>query len=279
MEYIRTFTREFDTGPEADLSVDGRAGAITVRGEETARVRIEVVARLWGEDEAEADDQAELIKGGIRRDGNRISIRAPALLHPRSFIFFTRGPRIDYQISVPKKTKATIANRSGRTEIEQIAGPLDVDSRSGRVSVREIGADVRVTSRSGSVQVESIGGSLTLESRSGSVRVSACKRDVSLISRSGSVVIEEVGGKLKLESRSGAVRYEGAVLDAFEIDVRSGLVRLAVDAERPFFLDAQSDHGAVRSDLPLRRGGGAPSADGPTLRVRTRSGMIHIVPR
>jgi hypothetical protein len=56
-------------------------------------------------------------------------------------------------------------------------------------------------------------------------------------------------------------------------------VRLAVDVDRPFFLDAQSHHGAVHSDLPLRRGAGGPKADAPTLRVHTRSGSIHIGPR
>lgn len=278
MDYIRTFTREFDTGSEAELSVDGRSGAVTVRGEETGRVRIEVVARLWGEDESEADDQAELIKRGIHQEGKRITVRAPALLRAHPLIFFARGPRIDYQITVPQRTIATIVNRSGRTEIERIAGPLEVDSRSGRVSVREIGADTRIISRSGSVQVETIAGVLALESRSGSVRVSGCTRDVAIHSRSGSVQIDDVGGKLKLESRSGSVRYDGAVRDSVDIDVTSGSVRLAVDIDRPFFLDAQSDHGAVHSDLPIRRGGEGPKAGAPTLRVRTRSGGIHLVP-
>jgi len=47
-----------------------------------------------------------------------------------------------------------------------------------------------------------------------------------------------------------------------------------------FFLDAETARGSVRSDLRLRHVRGGGSGDlGPTVRVRTRSGSIHIVPR
>ncbi len=301
MEYIRTFVREFEVGEQAELFVENRSGTVAVRGEETRTVRVEVVARLWAESEAEADDLAELVARNIRQENKRVTIRAPALVRPGGFLFlFGRGPRIDYQVRAPGGTKAQITNRNGRIEVEDLKGPLHVEARNGRVAVNRIGKDTTITSRSGSVQADSIAGSLSIESRSGGVAVRQCEGDATVHSRSGTLQIEEVGGDLKIESRSGSisvldvggavrvsarsgsVRYEGAVHGRFDIDVTSGSVRLAVDADKSFFLDAESTSGSVRSDLPLRRppaGGGPSRAGGPTVRIRTLSGAIHIVPR
>ena len=297
MDYIRTFTREFDTGEPVDLVLENRAGAVSVRGEDTQRTRIEVVAHLWAETEDEADDQAELISRGIRRDGKRIVVRAPALLRPHPFLFFARSPRIDYTITVPHRCSATITSRSGRVEVERIRGALEVNARSGRIAVQEIDGDARLISRSGSVQAESIAGSLLAESRSGSVRVGRCKGSAQVVARSGSVQVEDVGGNLEVQTRSGSTgiadaggevrvsamsgsfRYEGPVRGSFDIDLMSGSAKLALDPDSVFFLDAETISGSVRSDLPVRGKASAPPKDAPTVRVRTRSGSIVLAPR
>jgi DUF4097 and DUF4098 domain-containing protein YvlB len=300
MEYIRTFTREFDVGERAELRVDNRSGAVTVRGEERRTAHIEVVARLWGETEEDADDQVAAIERGIQHDGARVSVRAPHLVRPSGWLFlFGRGPRIDYQITVPHATEAELISRSGRVEVEGLREPLRVEARSGRVTAAEIGADVNIISRSGHVQATDVAGSLAIESRSGKVQVARCKGNVTVNSRSGALQIEGVGGSLRIEnrsgyvsmadvdgslyvrSRSGALRYEGPVKDSFDIELMSGAAMLAIDRESVFMLDAETFSGMVRSDLPVRRdpGGSASRAQAPTLRVRTHSGMIRLTPR
>ena len=281
MEYIRTLTREFETGDRVELDIEGRSGTIAVRGEDTSRVRIEVVARLWADDELEADEQAELIARGIKGEGARVSVRAPTLLRPHPLLFFGRSPRIDYQITVPLRTSATIENRSGRCEIEHIEGPVEIDARSGRVQLRDVRANVRVVSRSGSVQAESLGGEIDIESRSGSVRLADCANALKVQSRSGAIQIEEPGADVHAHANSGSVRYDGRVRGSIQIEVESGSIKLSVNPDAVFFLDAESAHGSVRSDLPLRtRGAAKPANDSsPHVRLRARSGSIYIGPR
>ena len=296
MEFIRTFTQQFQVGERATLSFEGRSGAVSIHGEETDEVRIEVVARLWAESESEADDQAELIARGIRHEGERVTVRTPLLPRTGVFLFFGRGPRVDYQLSVPQRTKAQLNARSGRVEIANIAGPLQIESRSGRISIREIGADTSVVCRSGHLEIEEIAGSLSIESRSGKIQLRGCTGDVQIDSRSGALQIENPGGDVRVQNRSGsitisdaaagvtvashsgAVRYRGAIRGPFDIQLASGAVTLAVDPNDHFFLDAETTSGIVRSDLPLRHGG-AGGGDGPTVRIRTRSGSIRIMPR
>ncbi|MGB2694480.1 MAG: DUF4097 family beta strand repeat-containing protein [Dehalococcoidia bacterium] len=298
MEYLRTLTREFDVGERATLDIENRSGTIGVRGEETRQARIEVLARIWAESDDEADDQFELVARGIRQEDSRIIVRAPALLRPSGFLgLLTRGPRIDYQLTVPRESSGQLAQHSGPIEVTGVAGPLQIEARSGRVTVSQIGADTTIASRSGTVQAERIAGALVIDSRSGGVRVRGCKGSLSiesrsgslqiedvggdtrLVSRSGSVSIADVGGALTLHTRSGAVRYAGGVHGAFDIDVTSGSVQLAFEPNSVFFLDAETHSGTVRSEFSLKKDGSAPSDHGPTVRIRTHSGSIHIVPR
>ena len=46
MDYVRTLSREFDTGGRLDLSIENRSGVISVRGEDTNVARLEVIAHL-----------------------------------------------------------------------------------------------------------------------------------------------------------------------------------------------------------------------------------------
>jgi DUF4097 and DUF4098 domain-containing protein YvlB len=279
MEFIRTLSVSFDIGHTAKLTVESRSGTVSVRGDDSSRVRIEVVARLWAEDDDEADDQAELIRRGIQQKTDEVSIRTPALLRPKPFLFFgARGPRVDYQITVPNRTQARIDSKSGQVEVDAIAGPLEVESSSGKVAVRGVDADVRIQSRSGTVQAEAVGGSLEAETRSGSIRAKDCAGDATLEARSGSLVIENVRGRLKAGARSGSIKYEGPVLDSFDIDVTSGSVRMLVDPDSRFFLDAEAVSGSVTSDLRLRDDGdgGRPRKNAPKVRIRTVSGSIRI---
>ncbi len=280
MEFIRTLDVSFDVGDATRLSVESQSGTVAVRGDGGRSVRVEVVARLWAEDDAEADDQAELIRRSIQHEGDKVTIKTPALLRPRPFLFFGHSrPRVDYQITVPTKTQAKIDSRSGSIEVEAIAGPLRIASRSGKVIVSDVTSDVEVRSRSGSIQAESIGGSLHVESRSGSMRIKSCRGDASLESRSGSVTIEDIGGRLKAGIRSGSFKYDGAVHGSFDIGVTSGSVRLALDPDSRFFLDAEAISGSVTSDLRLRDNGSGvrPPKNAPKVRIRTVSGSIHIV--
>ena len=279
MEFIRTLDVKFDVGDATRLGVESQSGTVAVRGDGGRSVRVEVVAKLWAEDDAEADDQAELIRRSIRTDGDKVTIRTPALLRPRPFLFFGHSnPRVDYQITVPTKTEAKIDSRNGRIDVEAVTGRLRIDSRSGKVSVRDVRSEVEIQSRSGSVQAEEIGGSLDVESRSGSVRVKGCGGDADLESRSGSLTIEDVGGRLKAGIRSGSFKYQGAVRGSFDIKVTSGSVRLNLDDDSRFFLDAEAVSGSVTSDLRLRDDGsdGRPSKNAPKVRIRTVSGSIHI---
>jgi DUF4097 and DUF4098 domain-containing protein YvlB len=236
------------------------------------------------------------MRRNIRQEGRRVIVRTPDLTRPRSIFSFGRGPRVDYQLTVPRATAVRISGRSGSIECAELDGNVDIQSRSGRVTMHEIKGAVAIASASGSVQVERIGGALSIDSRSGSVRVRECGGNAQIKARSGTLQVDEIGGDLQvdsrsgtaalsdvrggltLKSRSGSVRYEGGVGGPFDIDVMSGSVRLGLDRNSVFKLDASAVTGSITSDFPVRKSppsGAKPSA-APSVRIRALSGSIHI---
>jgi hypothetical protein len=79
------------------------------------------------------------------------------------------------------------------------------------------------------------------------------------------------------------VRYAGKIEGDVSLSAQTGSVHMAVDPALPFFLDAESEVGAVRSDLAPRRAASAPgegeggaSNHAHKVRLRTHTGSIRI---
>jgi hypothetical protein len=72
------------------------------------------------------------------------------------------------------------------------------------------------------------------------------------------------------------MRYRGRVCDDMDIEAHAGSITLAVDPDAPFFVDAESQVGSVRSDLAPRRNGGTAAAGGPRVKLRSRAGSIRL---
>lgn len=311
MEYIRTETIEFDTGPSCRLSVDSPSGAIVIEGGEAPRVRIQIIAHLWVDTASDADDIMARVLRGVRHEHGAVHIGIPPLPSAGPWFFFGRGSRVDLLIETPRDTTAHVVSRSGRVEVARVTGPVDIEQRSGRATVIGVRGDVHIASRSGSIEAEDIDGAVTLRSRTGKVTVRQAAGDVSVHSRTGAVHIEGAGGDVEVESRTGrivierargdvravtttgaigvadaggrvhleattgAVRYRGAVRGDIDIRVTTGAIMLEIEPDHPFFLDAETVTGRIASDLRPRREG-APPAGAPSVRLRAVTGAITI---
>lgn len=208
MEYIRTATTEYPTGDRLTLEVESRSGNTVVEGQDVDRVTVQIVVHVWEESADAADDFLDQVMAGIRHHGDTLTIAAPQVSSSGPWLQFGRGARVDYALTVPRRTACRISSRSGRTEVARIAGPVAVEQRSGRAAVRAIAGDVQIVNRSGATEVEDVGGRLVLESRSGKVLVRAVQGDARIASYSGGVQVEGIGGNLEVHARSAAVQVE-----------------------------------------------------------------------
>jgi len=295
MEHVRTITREFQTGEKAVLHLESRSGAVIVEGRESDRVVIDAVVRVWTDLSVEADDAARLVEQAMEQDAHRVIVRMPALPRREGWaVLFGQGSRVDYHVRVPLRCAVRVLSKSGTVQITRVEGVVHTEAMSGKVGIDDITGDVTAISRSGSLLVERVRGDVAadarsgkvvvnhvqgnveIDARSGTVEVADVTGDVKIASRSGSVTIDDVRGGMNVKSRAGSTRYRGRVLADSEFEAVAGSIHLAVDPDFPFFVDAESLAGSVRSDLPPRRNGAAPASGGPKVRLRTRAGSIRL---
>jgi DUF4097 and DUF4098 domain-containing protein YvlB len=232
----------------------------------------------------------------MEQDAHRVIVRTPELRRPEGWGFFFghKGPRVDYRVRVPLRTATRVLSRSGAVQISHIEAVVHTEARSGRLGVDDVRGDVTIVSRSGSVLVERVAGDVVAEARSGKIRLADVQGrasleassgsieldgiggDVRIIARSGGITIDDVGGKVYARTHAGGVRLRGAIRDDVDIEAHAGAITLAVDPSLPFFIDAESHAGSVRSDLPPRRNGSGPASGGPKVRLRTHAGAIRV---
>jgi len=295
MEYVRTVTREFETGAKAVLHLESRSGTVIVEGRQSDRITIDAVVRVWTDLSVEADDAAALVAQAMEQDGHRVIVRMPALPKREGWaVLFGHGSRVDYHVRVPVHTAARVLSKSGAVQITHLEGVVHSEAMSGKLGVDDINGDVTVVARSGGVLVERVTGDITAENRSGKVTVSHVRGaveidsrsgavelndiegDVKIASRSGSVNIDDVRGRMSVKSRAGSTRYRGKILGDSDMEALAGSIHLSVDPDFPFYVDAESHGGSVRSDLPPRRGGGDGVEQAPKVRLRTKAGSIRL---
>jgi hypothetical protein len=296
MEHTRTITREFNTGDKAVLHVEARSGGVSVEAHESPNVLIEAVVYVWSDIAAEADEAAALVERGMEQDAHRVVVRAPSLPQTEGWRLWggKRGSRVDYTVRVPVKTAVRVLSKSGRVRVARTEGRVHLESGSGRCNVEDVAGEVTVLVRSGGMTIERVIGNVVAEARSGRIEVHAVTGKVTAQCRSGATDVHEVSGDLdvnahtgpvmidgahaqvRVRGHTGMIRYRGKVEADIDMQTQTGLIHLAVDPDRAFFIDAESQIGNVRSDLPRRRGGASANGTGPKVRLRTHTGGIRL---
>ncbi len=296
MEHTRTITREFETGEKAVLHVESRSGAVLVESHALPRVHVEAVVHVWSDLTVEADEAASQVERGMEQDAHRVILRAPSLPQTEGWSLWAgkRGSRVDYTVRVPVRTAVRVLSKSGRVQIARTEGRVHIESGSGRCGVEDVTGDVAVNTRSGSLVINRVRGDVVAEARSGRIDVRAVTGKAMVQSRSGVTELRDIGGDLdvtahtgsvlidgahagvRARAHTGALRYRGKVEGDIDMKAHAGLILLAVDPERLFYIDAESEIGNVRSDLPPRRGGGSANGTGPKVRLRTHTGAIRL---
>lgn len=297
MDFTRSVVREYDAPDRAVLHLEARSGTVTVEAHGQSKILIEAIVHVWSDHAAEADEAIALVDRGMTQDEQqRVIVRAPSLPQSEGWSFWgKRGARVDYNVLVPVRTAVRVLSRSGRVGIARTTGRLHVESGSGRINVEEVTGDVALVSRSGSisvsritggvsvevrsgkVDVRDINGKLVVQTRSGSTDVRGITGDAEVRGHTGSVSLEDMRGGVYARAHSGSIRFRGRVSGDLSLSAHTGSITLAVDPAQGFFLDAESETGSVKSELPPKRGASAPS-EGPAYKVRLRAhtGSIRI---
>jgi hypothetical protein len=173
---------------------------------------------------------------------------------------------IDYDITTPKDTN------------------LSANSGSGDLRITNVGMNSKLGTGSGNIEASGLNGAASFETGSGDIVASLTGNgDVKAGTGSGNIKLTNVTGGLKAETGSGNVEVSGKPVSLWKIGTGSGDVTVAVSGAA-FTLDASTGSGGIQTDVPMTVEGsldkhhvvGKINGGGPTVRVETGSGSVHI---
>ena len=277
-----TFEKTLQVNGPVDLEVLTHSGDVTVRagssGSVLIRGKIFVGDRWFG---ARRDDDVHAIEQNppIRQSGNSIHI---------DYVNY-RNISVDYEISVPAETVIRSRSGSGDQIIEGTHGNVDVQTGSGDVKLTKLNGEIRLQTGSGNIRARAVSGSLRGGTGSGDVEIEeAGSGDVDLHTGSGNITARGVQGGFRGETGSGDVTADGTQSGTWDIRTGSGNVHVQLPQNAAFDADITTSSGSIDVGRPIEmtvqgRVGdshksihGKVHGGGPTLRVHTGSGDIHI---
>lgn len=277
-----TFDKTLQVSGPVDLEVLTHSGDVTVRAGSSGSVVIHgkiYVGDHWFGGRREDDVHSIEQNPPIRQQGNSIHIE---------YVNY-HNISVDYEITVPTETTVRSHSGSGDQIIEGTKGNVDVQTGSGDVKLARLNGEIRLQTGSGNLRAREISGSVKGGTGSGDVEIAETgSGDIDLHTGSGNITARGVQGGFHGETGSGDVTAEGAQTGTWDIRTGSGNVRVRLPDSAGFDADISTSSGTVDVGQPVemtvqgRIGDshksirGKVHGGGPTLRVHTGSGDIHI---
>jgi hypothetical protein len=252
-----TFERTLSFSGKAELTVATGSGNIHLTQGSGNQVHIfGKVKSNWGA----SDEKVREIAANppIEQTGNiiRIGARHENLSHIS----------IDYEIQAPADAF------------------LDAASGSGNVVDEGIGENAKLSTGSGNIHATGLHGGFTVGTGSGGIYAEQTGQgDVKAETGSGNIELKNLRGGLRAGTGSGNIKVSGTPTSAWHLHTGSGNVDFwAGDA--PLTLDAETGSGSVHTDREMLTQGsndrhhvtGKLNGGGPTVRIETGSGNIHV---
>jgi Putative adhesin len=277
-----TFDKTLQVSGPVNLEVLTRSGDITVRAGSSGSVVIHgkiYVGDRWFGGRREEDVHAIEQNPPIHQDGNSVHI---------DYVNY-RNISVDYEITVPADTTVRTQSGSGDQTLEGTHGNAEVQTGSGDVKLRSISGEVQVKTGSGNVRAHEISGSVRGGTGSGDVEIQETgSGDIEMHTGSGNITARGIQGGFHGETGSGDITAEGTQHGSWDIRTGSGNVRIRLPGNAAFDADISTSSGSVDVGAPVemtvqgRIGDmhksirGKVRGGGPSLRVHTGSGDIHI---
>jgi len=235
--------KTFSVSGKPTVRVETNDASVRVTGSDSHEVQVRVMAGSY-----RIGDQVRITE---RQNGDRVEVEVH--VRHRAIVIGFSMRSVEIEVSVPRESDLDIHSGDGRLEVLDVKGNARLATKDGRVRVSGAEGSLSALSGDGSIEADGRFDALDIQTHDGRLRVSA---------RSGSSI-----------SSSG-----------WTLRTHDGRVELLVPEKLAADLDAETHDGHVTVDIPVEVAGqfggsrvrGKLNGGGPTLRIRTGDGSIHV---
>ncbi|MEP6649169.1 MAG: DUF4097 family beta strand repeat-containing protein [Lapillicoccus sp.] len=187
---------------------------------------------------------------------------------------FVRPGATEVELEVPDGSRVTGTTGYAEVEVTGTVGVCTVRSTGGEIRVEEA-TSAQLESRYGNVTVGRLADGGRVESTHGAVRVRLTAGTTTLTASSGDVVVDRATGELTVRNVYGTVEVGELSAGTCAVTTSYGSVDVGIPAGIAAYLDLQSDHGRVRSELDRSDEPGT-GVERASVRARSSYGSITI---
>ena len=258
-EQTERTTRTFKLGASGALGLANIAGDITVTRGGGSDTTVEIVKIARGRDAADAREVLQLVQVEVTERNGRADVRTryPSGDEARRSNRRNVNVSVNYNVTAPAGSRISVESISGSIKVSDIKGDVSANSVSGNIRISGAGRINAAKTISGTVEIADaqVDGGLESSSVSGDVilrHVTARRVDVGTVS--GNVKLDDLQcDRVSANSTSGGVAFTGTLArnGRYELKSFSGEVRLYLEGNNGFEVEANSFSGEVRSDFAI----------------------------
>ena len=259
-----------------DVSTNSRGGEVTVD--------------VWRNVTRKSkDDEEQFLRGNpvvFQHESNTLTIRSQSKEKKRWFSGWRNRIEAKYTIRVPAQFNTKLDTSGGGIAVSDLTGEVNADSSGGGIQVTDCEGTIKVNTSGGGIDVAGGGGSLEADCSGGRIAVKTFNGPVSVATSGGGVTINSVRGKVKGETSGGSINVVllSPVPGDIWLSTSGGGVTVNLPGDAAFNLNAETSGGGVSCELPVTIEGkkernelkGAVNGGGPTLRLESSGGGIHV---
>jgi len=263
----KTWDREFTVSRQPTIRIESDDAEVTVRSWKGSRVKVHVEQRgetegiLFGHRRPRVD---------ITQKGQEVIV--VARMEGSTGGIVIRQAHLDVEVWLPRESNLIVETEDGPLRVEDVAGAIDLDTEDGSVTARGLSGIIHVHSEDGKIELDDVDGSLQLETEDATSVVRG---------RFDRMDVESEDGGFRIEALAGS-----KLQDEWSLRTQDGGIRLSIPRKLAATIDARTQDGSLSVDLPVQLQGrvrhnqlvGSLNGGGPTLRLRSSDGSIHVTP-
>ncbi|MFI2752182.1 DUF4097 family beta strand repeat-containing protein [Cellulomonas sp. P22] len=139
----------------------------------------------------------------------------------------------------------SFTSRSGDIRID-VAGQLDLRASAGSVVVGHALGSTSIVAAAGGVRIRELDGDTVLKVPNGSTEIGRTTASLKVNGAHGSIAIGRSLGETEVRCASGSIRVEEATAGRLQLETSYGSIDVGVPEGTAAWLDATSQHGALR---------------------------------
>lgn len=262
------------------LDVAVPEGDVTIAYRHAGEISLVATASGAGDQGAPSDFFDKGLK--MERDGEHVRVQfTPDARYAKQAF------KITYTIGVPNWVEVNSKVGNGRQTVMGVMGPVNVTSGNGDISVMYITGSLEAKTGSGNIKVIRVGTAAKVETGSGNINLKDIgPGSVATVRKgTGRIEMDGISGSFSANTDAGELDAKGGVYGDWDLKSLSGNIRVAVNREFKYEIDASTHSGELllhNEDIEADRDSGGRechqkvNGGGKLVRVRSTKGNIFI---